>query len=103
MDGQLISIPSEISNTFDAFVVSIGENLASKIKTPVRTALDWLKFFKNSKTKLFFSFVTPSQVRKLLEGLKPGKAAGLDDIQAKLLKISAPAISESLCFLQFFL
>ena len=46
-----------------------------------------------------FTPVTALEVQKSLEALNSKKATGLDDIQARLLKIAAPAISESLCFL----
>jgi hypothetical protein len=40
---------------------------------------------------------TPSAVFKLLSSLQEGKAMGLDEISAKLLKCAASVISDSLC------
>ena len=46
-----------------------------------------------------FTPVTALEVQKSFEALNSKKTICLDDIQARLLQIAAPAISESLCFL----
>ena len=80
--------------------MSIGENLANLIAVPSRTALDWLRSSCEAVSEQFyFTPVTALEVQKSLEALNSKKATGLDDIQARLLKVAAPAISESLCFL----
>ena len=89
-----------IANKFNTFFVSIGENLANLIAVPPRTALDWLRSSCEAVGDQFhFTPVTALEVQKWLEALNSKKITGLDDFQARLLKIAAPAISESLCFL----
>ena len=65
------------------------------------TALDWLYglYAKSFGDQFPFTPVTAVGVQESLEALNSKKAIGLDDIQARLLKIAAPSISESLCFL----
>ena len=100
IDGRLITTPKDIANKFNTFFVSIGENLVNLIAVPSRTALDWLRSSCEAVGDEFhFTPVTALEVQKSLEALNSKKATGLDDIQARLLKIAAPAISESLCFL----
>ena len=99
-DGRLITSPSEIANQFNTFFVSVGEILAKKIIAPTRTALEFLNnTFPQTNCQFNFKLVTVEEVRRQLGRLDPNKATGMDNIQAKLLKVSAPAISDSLCFL----
>ena len=100
IDGRLITTPKDIANKFNNFFVSIGENLANLIAVPSRSALDWLRSSCEAVGDQFhFTPVAALEVQKSLEALNSKKATGLDDIQARLLKIAATAISESLCFL----
>ena len=88
IDGRLITTPRDIANKFNTFFVSIGENLANLIAVPSRTALDWLRSSYEAVSDQFhFTPVTALEVQKLLEALNSEKATGLDDIQARLLKI----------------
>ena len=67
---------------------------------PSCTVLDWLRSSCEVVGDQFhFTPVTALEGQKSLQALNSKKATGLDDIQARLLKIAAPAISESLCFL----
>ena len=100
IDGRLITTPKDIANKFNTFFVSIGENLANLIAVPSRTAHDWLRSSCEAVGDQFpFTPVTALEVQDSLVALNSKKATGLDDIQARLLKIAAPAISKSLCFL----
>ena len=100
IDGCLITTPKDIANKFTTFFVSIGENLANLIVVPSRTALDWLRSSCEAVGDHFhFTPVTAFEGQKSLEALNSKKSTVLDDIQARLLKIAAPAISKSLCFL----
>ena len=97
IDGRLITTPKDIANKFNTFFVSIGENLDNLIAVPCRTALDWLRFSCEAVgDQFYFTPVTTLEVQKSLEALNSKKATGLDDIQARLLKIADSAISESL-------
>ena len=100
IDGRLITTPKDRANKFNTFFVSIGDNLANLFAVPSRTAPDWLRSSCEAVGDQFHSTpVTALEVQKSLEALNSQKATCFDDIQAKLLKIAAPAISESLCFL----
>jgi hypothetical protein len=54
-------------------------------------------YLKQTDTVFTLNLTTPSAVFKLLSSLQVGKAMGLDEILAKLLKCAASVISDSLC------
>ena len=53
-------------------------------------------YLKQADTVFTLDLTTPSAVFKLLSSLQEGKAMGLDEIPAKLLKCAASVISYSL-------
>ena len=104
IDGRLITTPKDIANKFNTFFVSIGENLENLIAVPSRTALDWLRSSCEAVGDQFhFTPVTALEVQKSLEALNSKKATGLDDIQARLLKIAGPHIRKLVLLTEFFI
>jgi hypothetical protein len=62
--------------------------------------LDYLKQFLPQVSNTFvFQPVVENDVLKQIKSIPNGKATGLDNIQVRLLKISAPAIASSLTYI----
>ena len=100
INGQIITDPTEISNSFNKFFINIGEQLANLIPNTCRTAIQQLEsFIPRINCEFTFKPVTPEETAKLLSNLPINKATGLDNYQAKLLKLSANSISTSLTWI----
>ena len=97
INGCSVSDPKAISGVFNSFFIDIGANLAASIPPAPREPIDFLHDFKPLLNCNFhFKEITADDVARLLNDLPSDKATGLDNISAKLLKMSAPAISRSL-------
>ena len=82
-DGEVISAPQVIANTFNIFFSEVGPNLASKIPPSNHNPLQ----FMNSPIleNMHFPMVSEDEVLKTLNGLK-SSSPGYDNIDCKLLK-----------------
>ena len=86
--------PKDIAEGFNDYFSNIGPDLASKIDTSNH---NFETYTKNAKSEFAaFQPVTVSHVCRLLHGLSSNKATGIDKISCKIIKIAAPAISDSL-------
>lgn len=86
-DGNIITDRTEISNTFNDFFVKIGEDLAKKIpQASDDTMANLLRTHKNS---LFFSPITPTEVKRLLQQLDTTKSTPSSHASYWFLKSSA--------------
>ena len=95
INGQIITDPTEISNSFNKFFINIGEQLANLIPNTCHTAIQQLEsFIPRINCEFTFKPVTPEEIAKLLSSLPIHKATGLDNYQAKL-KLSANSIPTS--------
>jgi hypothetical protein len=100
INGTLISNFKDICNAFNTYFIDIGTQLAASIPNVVNVPLDYLNSFLQQQTKTFnFKSVNANDVYRQIMNIPNGKATGLDNLQARLLKISAPAISSSLAFI----
>ena len=89
--------PKDIAEGFNDYFSNIGPDLASNIHTSNDS---FEKYVKNSKSEFTaFQPVTVSNVYHLLHGLSGNKATGIDKISCKIIKIAAPAISDSLTYI----
>ena len=84
------SEPKSISNHFNQFFANIGSQLAAKIPN-----LD-LDIPDETELKFKLKNISKTFVEKQLKQLSSGKATGLDNISAKLLKAAPSAISSLL-------
>jgi hypothetical protein len=93
IEGQGISTPGEIAETFNSYFSNIGEKLASEIPPSEHEPSFYLK-----PTDKSFSLQAPhvDTVYQLLSGIDEKKSEGLDNIPNKLLKIAATVIAPSL-------
>ena len=100
VNGSLVTSFSEIANIFNNFFTDVGTNLAAQIPSTVRSPMDYVKsYMKEPATQFSFKPVSAKDVKKLIMNIPNGKATGLDNIQARLLKMSSPAISSSLAYI----
>ncbi len=84
----------DIAEGFNNYFSNIGPDLASKIDS---SNYNFETYIKNTKSEFAaFQPVTASYVCRLLLGLFSNKATGIDKISCKIIKIAAPAISDSL-------
>jgi hypothetical protein len=89
-----------LTNTKDiaeGFNDYFSNDLASKIDTP---NFNFQTYVEKAKSQFSaFQPVTVSNVYHLLHGLSSNKATGVDKISSKIIKIAAPAISDSLTYI----
>ena len=87
----------DIAEGFNDYFSNIGPDLACKIDTP---NLNFQTYIEKAKSEFSaFQPVTVSNVYHLLHGLSSNKATGVDKISSKIIKIAAPAISDSLTYI----
>ena len=83
-----------MANGFNEYFTNIGPNVASSIDD---SNTSFRLFVKPAKSKLDrFKLVSVSRVIKLLNVLSNCKAAGLDKISGRILKVAANSIAPSL-------
>ncbi len=95
-NGVQCTEPKEIANNFNEFFVSIGKKLAEKFTDDMSESCCSV-----SDVDYHFTFheIDNEFVLKQLLSLDMKKATGLDGISAKLLKIGAHCISQSLTYI----
>ena len=99
-NGSVLTNFKDISNAFNKFFTDISIQLAHTIKTVQTSPMDLLaQFMPNVNSTFKFKDITENEVLKLISSISIGKATGCDNIQAKILKLSAPAIANSLCYI----
>ena len=97
LDGKSFTTPKDIAEGFNDYFSNIGPDLASKIDT---SNYNFETYTKTAESEFAaFQPVTVSHVCRLLHGLSSNKATGIDKISCKIIKIAAPAISDSLTFI----
>ena len=92
----LLNDGADIANHFNNFFVNIGPTLASRIKKTNATHTQYLK--GNYVNSMFMSDVTDNEIDNLLKSLKDS-AAGWDDIDPKVIKISHGPLTKPLVHL----
>ena len=97
LGGKNFTTPKDIAEGFNDYFSNIGPDLASKIDT---SNYNFETYTKTAESEFAaFQPVTVSHVCRLLHGLSSNKATGIDKISCKIIKIAAPAISDSLTFI----
>ena len=99
---KMLTVASDIANEFNSYFVNIGSNLAAKLHTGT-TDISYHQYLHKlcgSRSSNFtFHIISADQVLKVLQNLSVTKATGLDNIQAKVLKICAPSIAQSISYI----
>ena len=89
-----LTCPEDIAEGFNEYFSNIGPELSSKIDS---SNYNFETYIKSAKSEFAaFQPVTVSQISHLLHGLSGNKAAGIDKISCKIIKLAAPVISDSL-------
>ena len=89
-----LTYPEDIAEGFNEYFSNIGPDLSSRIDS---SNYYFETYIKNAKSEFAaFQPVTVSQISHLLHGLSGNKAAGIDKISCKIIKLAAPVISDSL-------
>ena len=100
VDGKDITDPVDIANEFNHFFVSVASNLKEPELNP---NFELLEHFCDERvpSDTFFTIpnITKEKVEKYLKNLDLSKATGCDDIGPRILKLSAPFISESIAYI----
>ena len=90
-----ITNPQNIANKFNDFYVNLGPQLAQNIpttQTPTESTT-----YNNYPHSFFFTPVTPIEILKIVQNLKPKTSSGFDNISPKLLKQTILQIVDPLC------
>ena len=92
-EGVKLTNSADITNTFNNYFTTIGDNLANKIPCS-----DVNPIFYTSPVNSAFSFaeISLESVLKTLKSINPNKASGPDNIPNKVLKMAAEILSPSL-------
>ena len=92
-NGQILTSPKEIANSFNAYFSNIGNELAKKI-TP--NNLDFRTYLKYS---MFLSPVTSEEIISISKTIKSSHSTDCDGIDPTLASISVPLIAHILASL----
>ena len=76
----------EIANEFAKYFSTVGEKLAKGMAKPTNSVDSYLSKVSRNPMSIFLSPVSPLEVTKIINGLKPKLSSGIDDINNKLLK-----------------
>ena len=96
-NGQILTSPKEIANSFNAYFSNIGNELAKKI-TP--TNFDFRKYLKGSvPNSMFLSSVTSEEIISISKTIKSSHSTDCDGIDPTLASISVPLIAHILASL----
>ena len=90
---ETINTPKDIAETFNSHFASVGENLASEIP---QTSVEPEAYAVSAKTTFSVKLPTLSAVDEKQKDINEWKAAGLDKIPCKLLRIAAGIVAPSL-------
>ena len=94
--GEIID-EARIPDVFNKYFVELGEKLANKIPRSNILPDSFLSDVHHPTNGLSsFQEISENDVLKLLHGLGPKKASGVDGISSRILKISASVVSPSL-------
>ena len=93
VDDVVVSGNRSIAESFNDFFVNIGTKLASEIEndSPEETLMN--NHTPSLKSTFTFTEICTAEVISVIRNLKTSKSTGIDNIPAKILKISANIIS----------
>ena len=98
MDGKVIDYPSELLEQFNTHFSKIADKLREKLPD-LNNDLSRLTNFVNSRKDHGVVFtlrdITVLQVLSILKRVSPNKSAGIEGINASLLRLAAPVITPS--------
>ena len=95
VNGQSVTNPTALAEEFNHHFATIGTKLAIEISKSASTS--YLNYLTGTNERFEFHPTTPHHVLSLLNTLDKSKAAGLDDISARLIRECADLICYPLC------
>lgn len=96
LNDTKITDADEIAETFNKYFCEIGYELSSGLP---ETRKSYTEFVNPATCTFSLKTVNTETVLKFLKDICPKKAAGLDKIPSKLVRMAASVIAESLCIL----
>ena len=93
MGDETIKTPKDVAEIFNSHFASVGENLASEIPP---SSVEPEAYVVPAKTTFSVKLPTLSAVYKKLKDINERKAARVDKIPCKILKIAAGILAPSL-------
>ena len=93
--GQ-ITCSNELAESFNNYFTKIGPNIANTIENSDVNFMDYLTETTKTENVFKFQVISVTKVVGLLRSLNPCKSTGIDEISAKVIRIAAPVIAESL-------
>ena len=95
LSGQ-ITCSNELAESFNNYFTKIGPNIANTIENSDANFMDYLTETTKTENVFKFQVISATKVVGLLRSLNPCKSTGIDKIPAKIIRIAAPVIAESL-------
>lgn len=97
-NGNEITDPKQIANTYNTFFSQIGEKLASKIQQgPMLNNNENRR--EGLSTSMFLEFTDSTEIKNTVLEFQDNKAPGPDGITNELLKLTIDHIAAPLCFI----
>ena len=99
LDGKAVENATEIAEQFNSYFSSIAANLRSGLGNTPSDLSKLVNFVESRKDPdVVFSVpdITDAQVLQIIKGISPHKAAGIDKISARFLRIAAPILAPSI-------
>ena len=103
LDGKAVENATEIAEQFNSYFPSIADNLRSGLGNTPSDLSKLVNFVESCKDPdVVFSVpdITNAQVLQIIKGISPHKAAGIDKISARFLRIAAPILAPSIACAQ---
>lgn len=91
-NGELITDHTKITNIFNNYFVSVGNNLSKDIPNK-NSPNDAENLIKSNKDSMFLTPITNDEILKLINNLNVNKSTPSSSSSIKFIKISAPVIS----------
>ena len=99
LDGKAIESAIEIAEHFNSSFSSIADNLRSghgNTQSDLSKLVNFVESCKDPDVVFSVPDITNAQVLQFIKGISPHKAAGIDKISARFLRIAAPILDPSI-------
>ena len=94
-NGESITDPKEIGNTFNNFFANVGPNTNKTIPRPLKSPTSYLR--NRISLGFIIAYASEDEILKIIISLDDSKSSDPSSIPIRLLKIAGPYISFPLC------
>ena len=98
LENEDIVGPEEVSECFNNHFTRVGAKIADSVESGGSSFTEYLTNV-SSDCSFNFNCVDPQTVFDMLHSISTSKATGIDQIPGKILKLAAPAITQSIIML----